>query len=96
MPSLRTFTTCDTGVVIDSQSAALLLAEGAICFDTDTGSAMCEGKPVVLPSGPETLTRPVLVCGSTTLPRTIVADHLETLGLPAWQVVEPGESRSAT
>lgn len=96
MPSRKTSTACDSGVVIDSRSAALLFAEGAICFDTDTGSATCEGRQVVLPSGPDTMTRPILVCGHAPSSRTMVADHLEALGLPAWQVVEPSDDSSDT
>jgi len=38
-------------VIIGSASAARLAAEGAICFDTGTSTATCDGLPVSRPAG---------------------------------------------
>jgi hypothetical protein len=73
-------------VTIDPASAARLLAEGAICFDTDDGSVTCEGRHVQLPSTSSSLNRPILVAGSRAVAVEAVAQELLARGLPAWKV----------
>jgi hypothetical protein len=73
-------------VTIDPASAARLLAEGAICFDTDTGSVTCEGRHVQLPSTSRSLNPPILVTGSRAAAVEAIAQELLEHGLPAWKV----------
>lgn len=74
-------------VTIDAASADRLIAEGAICFDTDASTAVCDDLPVRLPSGNDQLDRPILVCGSADATNLAVVEHLQSAGLPAWLVV---------
>lgn len=78
-------------VIIDAASAARLLGEGAICFDTDTSDATCDGLSVRLPSGLDEVDRPILVCGTSEATNAAVVTHLQDLGLPAWQVIAAGD-----
>jgi hypothetical protein len=73
-------------VNIDPASATRLLAEGAIHFDTDDGSATCEGRPIQLPCAAGSLNRPILVAGSCGAAVEAMAQELLARGLPAWKV----------
>jgi hypothetical protein len=75
-------------VTVDRASAARLTAEGAICFDTDTSTATCDGRPVRWPVSRAQRATPILVCGTCDGTVRLVAGQLEHQGLAAWQVVE--------
>lgn len=83
-------------VVIDCASAARLIAEGAICFDTDTRIAICEGVPVPLPTGAAPRIRPILVCGSSPAATRVVAEQFERRGMAAWQVHDRDHDQGRT
>lgn len=74
-------------VVIDCRSAARLVAEGAICFDTDTRTAVCDGLAVNLDSAVAERTRPVLVCGTSDEQTSSMVSRLERVGVAAWRVL---------
>lgn len=83
-------------VTIDSASAVRLIAEGAICFDTDASTAMCDELPVRLPSGNDRVDRPILVCGSSATTNLAVVEHLQNAGLPAWRVLGAACAQAAS
>lgn len=78
-------------ITIDCSSAARLIDEGAICFDTDIDEAFCDGLPVRLPSGLQEITRPILVCGTSGRTNAALVQHLQDQNLPAWQVIKASE-----
>lgn len=87
-------------VIIDRASADLLAAEGATCLDTDQATATRDGRPVPWPTADEPgQDSPILVFGSSDSLVRAVAERLERLGLPAWQVrpapERPGAGRPA-
>lgn len=72
-------------VVVSCETAAALIAEGAICLDADTGVVTREGQAISLDSINIDGVAPVLVCGSTDVVNAAASD-LEAVGLPAWRV----------
>jgi len=64
----------DMAVIIGSASAARLAAEGAICFNTGTSTATCDGFPS---AGRPEPTRLILVHGSSDTAVRVVAGELE-------------------
>lgn len=84
-------------VTVDCHSAARLVAEGAVCFDTDTQTATCDGLTVNLSSAVSERTRPVLVCGASAAQTAAMVGRLERLGVAAWRVCgdDPGGSAAA-
>lgn len=73
-------------VIVDDCTARILLAEGALCYDLDTGQVTREGSVVVMPTPGGIPDRPILVCGSSPEDVRTTAEALENQGLPAWQV----------
>ena len=77
-------------VIIDRASADRLAAEGATCLDADQATATRDGRPVPWPTADEAgRDSPILVFGSSGAAVRSVAERLERLGLPAWQVACP-------
>ncbi len=79
-------------VIVDCASAARLIAEGAMCFNTDSRTVTCDGVEVDVPTGEATVRKPVLVCGSSPAAIRAAARHLQARGLPAWQVLDPEDA----
>lgn len=82
-------------VIVDCASAARLIAEGAMCFNTDSRTATCDGVEVPVPTCSATLRKPVLVCGTSSDAIRTAALQLEQWGLPAWQVLDPEQPEDA-
>lgn len=81
-------------VIIDRASAVRLAAEGATCLDTDQATATRDGCLVPWPTADEAgQDSPILVFGSSDATVRGVAERLEGLGLPAWQVA-PAATKS--
>lgn len=78
-------------VAVNCATAAVLIAEGAICLDADQGVATREGRMVAIPSVEAHCGAPILVCGSASAVND-VAQALEAEGLPAWRVTDPAAS----
>lgn len=74
-------------VVVSCATAAALIAEGAVCFNTDTGVATCDGEVITLQSVLGVHPGPILVCGSDIAVES-AAEVLEADGLPAWRVTD--------
>ncbi|GAC1641805.1 MAG: hypothetical protein NVS4B6_13560 [Mycobacterium sp.] len=82
-------------VIVDCASAGRLIAEGAMCFNTDSRTATCDGVEVPVPACGATVCKPILVCGSSPDAIRAAALYLEQRGLPAWQVLDldhPGDT----
>ena len=73
-------------VTVDDTSASSLIAEGAICYDLDTGRVTRDGLDVPMPTPQDANDRPILVCGRSPGDVRSTAEALEDQGLPAWQV----------
>ncbi len=82
-------------VVIDCRSAARLIAEGAVCYDSDTHIATCDGLAVSLDSVVTERTRPVLVCGTSETDTIAMVDRLELLGVAAWRVLSDDQQAAS-
>lgn len=74
----------------------MLLAEGAICYDLDSGRVTRDGFAVLLPTPGGVIDRPILVCGSCPGRIRTTAEALERQGLPAWQVRAATSSGATT
>ena len=73
-------------VTVDDASASSLIAEGAICYDLDSGRVTRDGLDVPMPTPQDGIDRPILVCGQCPEDVRSTAEALEDQGLPAWQV----------
>lgn len=74
-------------VSVDCDSARKLVAEGAICVESNSFSATRENKIITMKTLLAEQDRPILVCGSSYPENLKALRRLEKLGLSPWLVL---------